>query len=124
MSEPISATTPTLAEQLTQLGFSRVDGLVATQAWNPDEKYRIAARIGEKEKWDFNNGVLAVNLANGQVWITLSQQGMHTFHDIRDRFCRKGKGCFVPLSNGELMNWREIEEKRANPEYRTPGLPD
>jgi len=100
-------------ETLIQLGFLRIDGLMIFSPYNQEGE--IQERLpGDGIRWDGNNGVIAVALPNGEVWVALGPIDEELFRSISSQ---GKKGLWVPLSNGEYLYWRDVYRRLRNPDW-------
>ena len=119
-------TTEDEREMLRGFGFIHMTGLKAIVLYpvgdSPDH-YFIGKNLKASEcsKCESNNGVTVINTNGGEVWIRLSTGTDSDFDDIRKavqalRIDEDGSA-FVPISNGEDVNWREVMHRVADPSY-------
>jgi len=98
---------------LIQAGFLRVDGLKIYPYGSVEGE--IQERLpGDSVRWGSNNGVIAVALPNGEVWVLLGPIDEDAFRSIRDQ---AKEGLWVPLSNWESLNWRDAYMRMRNPDW-------
>jgi hypothetical protein len=99
---------------LIQTGFLRIDGLrIYPYGSNQGE---IQPRIlGKGVRWASENGVIAVFLPNGEVWIALGPIDEEKFEAIRSQATESLTG--VPLSNGESLDWRDVYRRMRDPDW-------
>jgi len=97
-------------------GLFRLEGLLICPL--PGEEEYIQKRLpGEEICWEENNGVIAVVLPNGEVWV-----GLASVLDCAalDKTAKEGnweRGLWVPLSNGESVRWTDLYKRMRNPDY-------
>ena len=121
--------TPTTDEErilLRDHGFIHVTGLKATVPYHvgddPDH-YFIGAnlKLSESARWGSNNGVTVINTKGGEVWVRLSTGEDSDFAEVQEAVKALGLpdngGVFVPLSNGENVEWVQVMRRVANPSY-------
>jgi hypothetical protein len=99
---------------LIRAGFLRVDGLrIYPYGSNQGE---IQQRLpGDSVRWASQNGVIAVFLPNGEVWIALGPIDEEKFEPIRSQATESLTG--VPLSNGESLDWRDAYRRMRDPDW-------
>lgn len=118
-------TSPEEREDLRKAGFVHLTGL-RTSGWDvvcgrEHTKYIIGEKLGEKElgKWDYNNGVYVVVTTGGEVWVAIPPSDQPEIHsrlqDVARAHAPNGKGAFVPLSNGEMINAVFLFRRVADP---------
>jgi len=100
-------------DELRNLGFVRIDGL---WIYPPSEEEGwIQDRMpGKTIRWDANNGVWAVALPNGEVWVTVGDFDDDKFKSV---VADGERGMWVPLSNGEQVSWRELLRRMRDPDW-------
>jgi hypothetical protein len=98
---------------LIQTGFLRVDGLKIFPYGSIEGE--IQERLpGDSIRWGSNNGVIAVALPNGEVWVLLGPIDEEVFRSIRDQ---AKEGLWVPLSNWESLDWRDAYRRMRDPDW-------
>ncbi len=146
MTTQISCTTPAQRAVLAQHGFVRVDGLEATRTtYDPiNGAIRVAGGvIGHDDderparwrgRWDYNKSKFVIRTSTKfgcEVWLRsgypeLFEDGNEELHDIGfpnelHQLLREiapyGKGCNVPLSNGEGVHWAHLLRRLAEPDW-------
>jgi len=114
-----TGTTMTVEEQAQELHarhWLRVDGLQII-----GKEYRIRAAkdtpVSEAHlRWDENNGIMAVQLPNGQIWIRPAAPGFAgRGYDIPNLGGPIERGLGVPCSNGEQPVLSEVLRRMAGP---------
>lgn len=105
-------------------GFVHVTGLKVTTR-SGDDEYVIGEHPHFKcGHWDRNNGKLAVVTKEGEVWIrsTVSPERegkLETapLQGLIQMAAPNGQGAFVPLSNGEEVDFHLFLARIADPDY-------
>ena len=106
-------------KMLREVGFLHATGLVARRL--PDgESYTIGEDLRQRElgRWDQNNGVIAVVTPGGEVWLAPYRANLkhnECLASVAQSIAVKGKGVFVPCSNGEQLDWHDVIVRMAFP---------
>ncbi len=102
---------------LMRYGFVHVTGLPVNRGDN--EESRITADPQQLGRYDYNNGVDVMVTLDGEVWIRHASDNKATrspeFGRLREKLCPKGKGVFVPCSNGEAVPSYMILSRVSDP---------
>ena len=104
------------AEQRTmlrELGFVRVDGLMAHS--QVTGKYEITPETERVGRWDYNNGTFVVVTMDGEVWIGRRPVSASDYESLT-LSCPNGQGAFVPCSNGEKVGMHDLLDRLADPD--------
>lgn len=111
-------------------GFVRVDGLKTDHGYGGVGEGRlINPEANALGRHDSNNGMSVIITEGGEIWLSVSnsasladwdRQGRNPRADLYRELCPRRTGAFVPCSNGEGLNWREILYRLANPDW-IPG---
>jgi hypothetical protein len=126
----IKNTTPEQRAKLAIAGFVRVDGLKTDHAYGGlGEGSIIKPEADALGRHDSNNGLSVIVTEGAEVWLSVGNSGtppgwerlgMDNRAELYRELCPRGNGTFVPCSNGEGLNWREIIYRLANPDWM-PG---
>ncbi|MFA6193284.1 MAG: hypothetical protein WC726_00270 [Parcubacteria group bacterium] len=126
----VKNTTPEQREKLAVAGFVRVDGLKTDHAYGgTGEGQIIKPEVEALGRHDSNNGMVVVVTEGGEVWLSVGnsatlavweRHGASARAELYRELCPRGAGTFVPCSNGEGLNWREIIYRLTNPDWM-PG---
>jgi len=126
----IKNTTAEQRAELAAVGFVRVDGLQTLAGYGgTGGGYIIKPEAQSLGRHDMNNGMSAIITEGGEVWLSVGnsgtiaaweRQGGSTRATLLQELCPGGPGAFVPCSNGEGLNWREILYRLQNPDWM-PG---
>lgn len=88
---------------LIKFGFIHVTGLEASRG--KEEPVKIEPQLGDRGKWDYNNGMMSIITMDGEVWLrhysNIQIDDNPEFQALRTKLCPRGKGAFVHCSNGE-----------------------
>lgn len=108
-------------QELRCHGFVRVDGL-RYKMDGQEHRYPQPGDITfaqSGERWETNNGMLAIQLATGERWIRKLVSGRWDVPGFAVGFQR---GMFVPCSNGEQLDQHELFTRLTDPSWDPPVL--
>lgn len=117
----VSFTEKTTTDQRNMLilaGFVHVTGLKSTFLSNGSESViGDNLRHDEVGKYDYNNGVMVIVTVGGEIWIRLGGGEWPISVGQMKELCPRGRGVFVPCSNGELIAFRDIMHRHTDPNW-------
>lgn len=123
MSHVVKPTSQDERKLLQAAGFVHVTGLVATSFMNSSDTKPIGHDLHPRDLGRFgsNNSTDVVITTGGEVWLASHTDGSislksELINTVLTELCPNGIGAWVPCSNGEQLNYRDLLKRVADPD--------
>lgn len=113
-------TTPEERARFRELGFVRVDGLKPI-LFGGGRAEAIYAREADRGRTGSNNGTLVAVSMSGEVWIRttrISEDDMRSLQNFLSEVCPRLGTPWVPCSNGEKIDFYDLMNRHADPDWK------